>query len=273
MEELMAERFMMFIDGANLQSVLSAADLRSDSYDVLIKYLFQASVSQWKSSFDRTEELNISARFVRAYFYGAGTMDDWDLDDPVSVAALRGMFDRQTKVASAWASIASQQSGKKTGKAVEELAWDLFLGETRRWYESKKVSHEGTKRFLYAIEMKSPFVEVNKEGHIKLNLLSHTAHEKGVDTGFSVAMVAMAESYDVAILASGDFDGIPAIRHIKGKGKQVGLIDIYQETSTDRRGPNLSKELEREADFVTSVSDRELLEADVVIAKPRANFR
>src|SRR3712207_8832405 len=49
----------------------------------------------------------------------------------------------------------------------------------------------------------------------KVDLLHHTLNEKGLDTSLAVDMVALQDTYDVALLISGDADGIPGINYVK----------------------------------------------------------
>jgi hypothetical protein len=266
----MSHRFMMFIDGANLQGVSNTIELKFPSYGTLINHLFQESVSHWGRSFGRSPDPSTPARFVRAYFYGVGSMDEWNLTEAQALKTLRTLFERNSKVARLLITLAERQDRTAEHVSIEEHGWQLFLEETRRWYDSKVASFEGTKRFLYGLESDTDFIEINRDGHMKLDLLAHTAQEKGVDTGFSVAMSTLTKGYDVALLVSGDSDGIPAIRHVKREGRQVGLIDFYQDDSPEPRGPNLSKALRREVDFITSISDRQLLDANIAVRRQRS---
>lgn len=267
----MADRFMMFIDGSNLHGVSLTLELKFPVYGTLIQHLFKASTAQWQHSFVGQEGAT-PARFIRAYYYGVGSIDEWDFDDPTTIRVLRSLFDKNRKVSDFWQTLAQQDSTDNQFNAgIHEQAWNLFLGETRRWYNAKLESFDGNQRFLHSLESNTDFIEVNRDGHWKLDLLNHTAHEKGVDTGFSVDMVTMTAAYDVAILVSGDSDGIPAIRNVKRDGRQVGVIDFYQEDAPDRRGPNLSKALRREVDFITSVSDTELLAENVGVSKAQVS--
>jgi len=56
-------------------------------------------------------------------------------------------------------------------------------------------------------------------------LPEHTYVEKGVDTQLAVDMIrlAVADTYDIAVLISGDGDFAPAVEFVKQLGKQVEL--------------------------------------------------
>ena len=264
----MANRFMMFIDGANLKGISDSLGVKIDSHTKLIGNLFRASVSNWKRSFFSPDNIDEAARFVRAYFFSVGSMDEWDLNDPTSIRTLRNLFDRHQKTSSVWMAAAQQSAGITEQIPIIERAWQLYFAETARWYESKLAAFDGVGRFLYALESRPDFIEINRDGHWKLDMLSHTAEEKAVDTGLSVTMATMTSSYDVALLISGDYDALPAVRHVKKQGKQVGIVQFVQSDSDNQRGYNLSKAMRREADFVVSVSDTDLIESGVASARP-----
>ena len=88
-------------------------------------------------------------------------------------------------------------------------AWNLCFAETREWYEGKRRALERKKRFYHGVQAATDFVEIRQEGHWKVDLLHHTVNEKGLDTSLAVDMVALQDTYDIALLISGDADGIP----------------------------------------------------------------
>ncbi len=63
------------------------------------------------------------------------------------------------------------------------------------------------------------------EEFLKMSLPKHTTVEKGVDVQLAVDMLqfAVSNTYDVAILVSGDGDFAPAVEAVKKLGKHVEL--------------------------------------------------
>ena len=86
-------------------------------------------------------------------------------------------------------------------------AWNLCFSETREWYDGKRRALERKKRFYHGVQAATDFVEIRQEGHWKVDLLHHAVNEKGLDTSLAVDMVALQETYDIALLISGDARG------------------------------------------------------------------
>lgn len=98
-------------------------------------------------------------------------------------------------------------------------------------------------------------------------MLRHRRDEKRVDTSFAVDMVTMLGSYDVALLISGDADGIPSVEYVKNNGKQVGSVEIIGGRRPENGSVNFSASLRSSMDFVTPVFEDELLEDGLATRK------
>jgi uncharacterized LabA/DUF88 family protein len=72
------------------------------------------------------------------------------------------------------------------------------------------------------------FIEIRRIGNWKVDFLHKSIGEKGVDTSISVDMVTMLPAYDVALLISGDADGIPSVKYVKNSGRQVGAVEFLK---------------------------------------------
>ena len=68
-----------------------------------------------------------------------------------------------------------------------------------------------------------PFVphRINRSQDGSIRYLGKQQGEKGVDLGIAVDMIAKMDSYDVAILISGDADFLPVVGYLKDKLKYV----------------------------------------------------
>ena len=143
-------------------------------------------------------------------------------------------------------------------RRIEE-AWNLCFGETREWYEGKRRALERKKRFYHGVQAATDFVEIRQEGHWKVDLLHHTVNEKGLDTSLAVDMVALQETYDIALLISGDADGIPGINYVKGRSKHVGVAEFRRGAPADFPAKGASSRLKIAADFVVQVYESDLI--------------
>jgi uncharacterized LabA/DUF88 family protein len=141
----------------------------------------------------------------------------------------------------------------------QDEAWGLCFAETREWYDGKKRALERKKRFYHGVQAATDFVEIRQEGHWKVDLLHHTITEKGLDTSLAVDMVALQDTYDVALLISGDADGIPGINYVKNRAKHVGVVEFRRGAQSDFTTKGASSRLKIAADFVVQVFEAELI--------------
>ena len=137
-------------------------------------------------------------------------MDEWDLNDPKAEARLRARFEMNPRLRDAYIEDASRRNPDLPLDRRIDEAWNLCFNETREWYEGKRRALERKKRFYHGVQAATDFVEIRQEGHWKVDLLHHTVNEKGLDTSLAVDMVALQETYDIALLISGTPTGSPA---------------------------------------------------------------
>ena len=264
----MPYRFMIFVDGSNLFGVGKHLNVEFKDYERLFSYLFEAGFKDWSVSFHGAPP---TAQLVRTYWYVVGSIDEWDLTDPKAQAHLRRQFEEDREIRPLWLRTAGQSLAEK-GKphdnhAVAEEAWSLCFRDFEDWYNKKLQILDGMSRFHYAVEASTDFIEVRRVGHWKVNFLHKTLEEKGVDTSFAVDMATMSSSYDVALLISGDADGIPSVKYVKNAGKQVGAVEFLKGYPPEDRGKNLSSKLKTAADFVSPIYESEMVR-DGVAQKP-----
>ncbi len=74
-------------------------------------------------------------------------------------------------------------------------------------------------------------------------------------------MVALQDTYDIALLISGDADGIPGINYVKSRSKHVGVAEFRRGSPADFPTKGTSSRLKIAADFVVQVYESELLAA------------
>ena len=253
------QRFVTFVDGSNLDGVLKHLNLRVDDYGSFYRHVFEQSVQYWGRTFAEGSPWP-AAQHARIYWYVVGKMDEWDLSDPKAEARLRSRFELNPRLRDSYMEeVGRRKPDLPMGDQLLEEAWHLCFAETREWYDGKRRALERKKRFYHGVQAATDFVEIRQEGHWKVDLLHHTLNEKGLDTGLAVDMVALVETYDVALLISGDADGIPGINYVKGRSKHVGVIEFRRGAQADFPTKGASSRLKIAADFVVQIYEADLL--------------
>lgn len=248
------QRFVTFVDGSNLDGVLKNLNLRVDDYGAFYRHLFEESVRHWGRTFADGSPWP-APQHSRIYWYVVGKMDEWDLNDPKAESRIRSRFDMNVRLKEYYMDRVGPGSPERSR---EDDAWTLCFAETRDWYENKRKALERKKRFYFGVQSATDYVEIRQEGHWKVDLLNHSLNEKGLDTSLAVDMVALRDIYDVAILISGDADGIPGINYVKGQSKHVGVVE-FRRGSADDTVKGTSSRLKIAADFVVQIFEADLL--------------
>lgn len=230
-------RFCLFIDGSNLFGSLSSMDLPIEDYQAFYLWLFKMVRNDF--GITRAKDAEESDALTRAYWYVVGTMDEWDLDDAKAQATLRDVFERDKGASAPFLATAGRKLAEATNTPppqdeVKREAWAQAFGQMRRWYESRKSTLAGIKRFHHAVRASTDFIDVLECGHWKVDFIRQALVEKGLDAALSVDMVALVNNYDVAIVVSGDADMLPSIRHVKARGKHVGIVEFVPRVPADR---------------------------------------
>lgn len=253
------QRFVTFVDGSNLDGVLKHLNLRVDDYGSFYRHTFEESVRHWGATFANGAPWE-TAQHSRIYWYVVGKMDEWDLSDAKAEARLRSRFELNPRLRDAhMEEIGRRKPDLPPGEAQLEEAWALCFGESREWYEGKRRALERKKRFYHGVQAATDFVEIRQEGHWKVDLLNRTITEKGLDTSLAVDMVALADTYDIALLISGDADGIPGINYVKNRSKHVGVVEFRRGAPAEFPGKGTSSRLKIAADFVVQIFESDLL--------------
>lgn len=256
---------MMFVDGSNLFGVGKHLSVEFNDYEGLYRYLFKQCVDAWRFSFLPANAP--TAQLLRVYWYVVGAIDEWDLTNPKAQAHLRRLFEDEKEIYSAWMKTAAEElkrGGKQMDQAkLAEHAWGLCFGDFKNWYEEKKKTLDGMKRFHYAVEAATDFIEIRRVGRWKVDFLHKAVQEKGLDTSFAVDMVSMLPSYEVAILISGDADGIPSVAHVKNSGRHVGAVEFLKGFPPEDRAKNVSANLKIAADFVAPIYEMDLIKEGI----------
>lgn len=253
------QRFVTFVDGSNLDGVLKHLNLRVDDYGSFYRHMFEQSVQYWGRTFAEGAPWD-AAQHSRIYWYVVGKMDEWDLNDPKAEHRLRGRFELNPRLRDSYFDDVMRRKPDLPPERRMEEAWLLCFAETRDWYENKRRALERKKRFYHGVQAATDFVEIRQEGHWKVDLLHHSMNEKGLDTSLAVDMVALSDTYDVALLISGDADGIPGINYVKGRSKHVGVVEFRRGSAADfPANKGASSRLKIAADFVVQIYEADLI--------------
>ena len=266
----MPQRFVMFVDGSNLFGVGKYLGVQFDDYEKLYRYLFKKCVDDWRVSF--VGEGKPSVQLTRVYWYTVGTMDDWDLAAPQAQQHLKRQFELDREIRPNWLKLAAQalrEAGKPHDQQhVADTAWTQCFEDFREWYSKKKSILDRMQRFHFAVEAQTDFIEIRRVGHWKVDFLHKSLEEKRLDTSIAVDMVAMMPAYEVALLISGDADGIPSLNHAKNSGRHVGAVEFLKGYPPENRSNNLSAKLKIAADFVTPIYEMDLIRDEIARKAP-----
>lgn len=251
-------RFVTFVDGSNLDGVLKHLNLRVDDYGSFYRHVFDQSVQDWGRTFADGSPWP-SAQHSRIYWYAVGKMDEWDLNDPKAESRLRSRFEMNPRLREGYGDEIARRRPELSLERRAEEAWQLCFAETRDWYDGKRKALERKKRFYHGVQAATDFVEIRQEGHWKVDLLHHTLSEKGLDVSLAVDMIALQDTYDVALLISGDADGIPGINYVKSRAKHVGVVEFRRGAPADFLSKGTSSRLKIAADFVVQIYESDMI--------------
>lgn len=250
-------RFALFVDGSNLFGSLKSMGLEVDDYQQFFSFIFEKTVEPWRDSI--SSGASTPAQLRRIYWYEVGSMDEWDLADAKSQATLREWFDKDKDLKGPFMASAGQKLGFVDQEKVAKEAWAMCFEQIKDWYDKKRQSLEGIRRFHHGVRTKSDWIDIIEAGHWKLDLLHRRVDEKGLDTSLAVDMVTQSDNFDVAVLVSGDADGIPSIRYLKTRNKEVAAVEFVSGYPPDKRGRGFSSKLKLHADFVVRIFEMELI--------------
>ena len=262
----MARRFMSFVDGSHLFQVLRQLGLKVEDYDQLYRFIFAQAFEQLQRTSLQSKQEH--ARLLRVYWYVVGAIDQWKLDDPKAQKHLSDRFDRDLEIRPLWLNTVARSladAGKPVTdpKALTAEAWQACLLDIRAWYEKKQRNLESMNRFFHAVEVNTEFIQLARVGRWKIDLLHKSSVEKGVDTHLVADMIGFADAYDVALLFSGDTDGLASLAHVKRLGKQVGLVELLRGSRPQVKGRVTSSALKLESDFVIPIYEAELVDRKI----------
>jgi uncharacterized LabA/DUF88 family protein len=249
---------MVFVDGSNLFGTLRELGLEVDDYEVFYRGVFSDVVEQWTQA--TVEGVSPpAAQLRRVYWYVVGSIDEWDLADPKAQTHLKSRFDENYEVKKPYLELAGKKRAGESQEQIDAEAWALCFSELKDWYDRRLQILDGMKRFYYAVRSSTDFIDISECGHWKVDFFNRSLSEKGLDATLAVDMLALMDSYDVAIVLSGDADSIPSINHVKRENKQVVTVEFVGGYPPERRGRGFSSRLKLSADLVVRIYESELV--------------
>jgi uncharacterized LabA/DUF88 family protein len=254
-------RFSLFVDGSNLFGTLKELDLRVDDYEAFYTRIFSDVVDQWSHTVQGPAP---STRLVRVYWYVVGAIDEWDLADPKTVVHLKERFDANKDLKNHYLPLAGKKLSGETQAKIEDEAWAMCVADFKEWYEARVRTLDGMRRFHFGVRRSTNFIDIVECGHWKVNFADRTLSEKGLDSTLAVDLVAQMDSYDVAVVISGDADSIPSINHVKQESKQVVAVEFVGGYPPEKKGRGFSSRLKLSADLVVRFYEADLVTAGVV---------
>lgn len=251
-------KFAIFVDGSNLHGSLKTLRCRIDEYDKFYKFILKKAVEMWSSSIVSGQE---NIRLIRTLWYVVGSIDNWDLNNEKVKEKIFEWYQRDRETQNKYLALAKIQNG--SNDSIETRAWNLCFEEIKNWYFAKKSNIDEQKNFHFGVSSSTDFIDIIQCGHLKVDILRKNLEEKGLDTFLAVDMVSLMETYDVALVISGDADSIPSIERIKQRGKHVGVIEFIKGYPPEKKGRETSSKLKASADFVVPIYEMDLLKENI----------
>lgn len=258
-------KLAVFVDGPNLMGSLWSLNLNVDDYQSFYNHVTEETVREWRTCI--VGDGDPPALVWRVFWYQVGSIDEFHFDNPAFEKSLRRAFDGNTELKRTFVSIAENENPGQSPEAAEEIAWKTCFMEGREWYEKKKLHVRKMNQFNRAVRNNTRFVDIVEAGHWKIDLIGKRVEEKGVDTSLAVDLATMTDSYDVAVVLSGDADMLPSIDHAKKKGKHIGIAELINDAYEGPKGQQSSARLRNYADFTVSIKRTELVRLGIGMEK------
>lgn len=268
----MNTRFAIFADGSNLYGSLSRTlGIEVTDYECLFRLIFSKSANAWKTSTILGQEP--TCMLTRVYWYVIGAIDEWDTANVRTKANLRNLFDGRDALdlKNGYLARVGGNSGTdaSASPAAVQEAFNLCLNDFTTWYERQNERLRRMRGFYCAVRNRTDLLDIIECGRWKVDFLSRRTIEKGLDTQLSVDMMEFIDTYDVAIVVSGDAESIPSIRYAKRHGKQVIAVEFCD----DRQTSNIfASPLKTIADIVVQIQHSDLAHENYVRRREQPGF-
>lgn len=206
------KKVCVFIDGENLRhSIVELFENNFNPSDYLPKN------AEWEKFYDwLTQQVSSGSERVRAYWYVIQHLDSfpYKFPDPFNESEeLKKLLSKYKP----YKDLLDQTPMTNLQTEMSRIVDDL------RDRESKMRSRfAGWITIQNGIATHHDGIEFRRAGAIRYNLFDKTlGPEKAVDVKLAVDLIVLHQTYDIAVIVSGDQDYVPAVQVIKDYGKRV----------------------------------------------------
>ena len=129
---------------------------------------------------------------------------------------------------------------------------EQIVGELQERKTRKEKEFAGQLTLQRAIAHKHRQIEFRRSGGIRYNLFTKKfGPEKTTDVNLAISMVTLKDTYDIAVIVSGDQDFVPAAGAVKNLGKTV--VNIAFRAKNGKLLPGGAKRLNEAVDWCVEV--------------------
>ena len=243
-------RFAIFVDGSNLIGSLSKIRVNVGDYQSFYKHIINNALDDWREC--AVGDVIPFCQLLRVFWYQVGDIDNINLDSDVVRQNLQNVFERSKDINKFYMALAGRENPRKNKQEIKKIAWEMCFSDSEEWYESKCDFLYRMRAFNSKVQSETHFIEIIESGHWKVNFLGRQVSEKGIDTSLAVDLVTLIDSYDIALVVSGDADMIPSIKYAKQRGKQVGVIEFIGGYPPEKKRPPILYSLKESLRFYSS---------------------
>ena len=203
------------------------------------------------------------SRLVRAYWYVVGDIDSWPKLPPRKVwesgkrnynyvpKQLDEWHQKNTKGIRELVKYMTDRHSSKKFSAERENVEEI-LDELRWRKNSREQQFKGQLTLQRAIVRKHRQIEFRRSGGIRYDLFTKKhGQEKTTDVNLAVDMVTLKDTYDIAVIVSGDQDFVPAAGAVKNLGKTV--VNIAFRAKNGQLLPGGAQRLNEAVDWCVEV--------------------
>jgi hypothetical protein len=219
----MTDRVCVFVDGENFRHSIG------DLFRGFSKSDYLPLDADWGALFDWfVQEASGDGRRIRTYWYVVENLDPqpFHLPNPSrEPEKLREVLRRDSNIRRELNSIKDEDELNRRATQIFNRLSSL-KGAKRKRFDGWKNVHD-------SISANHPAIQFRKAGSLRHNLFRDTlGPEKAVDVKLAVDLIMLRNTYDLAVIVSGDQDYVPAVDVVKDSGKQVVNVAFKTQDGT-----------------------------------------
>lgn len=250
-------RISFFVDFSNLLGSLGKINLKVDDYEHFFAYLAEQVNISLKSCVISPSN-KPDAILSRVYWYAVGKCDYYNFDDNQTIDYFKKIFNENREIKTSFVSTLGKANTGMPQAELAKKAENQFIADRKNWYIERCKKIKGFCDFYDMVRRQCDFIEIDESGYWRLDFISKDVDEKGIDTALAVDSVTISDTFDVAVIVSGDADMIPSAKYLKRQGKYVGTISFIKGYPPEKKGRQQSKRLSLVADFNTQIYEMDL---------------